>query len=154
MRFPDKLTVGVRERGTGVPVQGVAIILVLFAARKNDYYVGPLITSENGRVDFTRAECETAIKRAQEMFIMDYSGDLEGCRPVIDVRLHSPEQIEAMLEQYKQSPDFWGAGFSDPKHFFADLQNVRNAKYKQAQVTATEKQIVSHPQLELLLEEK
>jgi hypothetical protein len=154
MRFPDKLTVGVRDLGTGVPAQGVAIILVLFAARKNDYYVGPLITNENGWVEFTRAECEAAIERAQEMFIMDYSGDLESCRPVIDVRLHPPEQIDAMLQQYRQSPDFWGSGFSDPKRLFADLHNVRNAKYKQAQITATEEQIASHPQLELLLEEK
>jgi len=154
MRFPDKLTVVVRDRGTGLPAKGIAIVLVLFAAHKNDYSVGPLITDENGQVQVTRAECEAAIKRAQEMFIMDYSGDLESCRPVIEVRLHSPEHIGAMLQQYKQSPDFWGQGFPDPKRLFADLQNVKNADYEHARITATEEQLLANSLLELPLVKK
>lgn len=151
MRFPEKLTVVVRDRDNGLPAREVAITLVLFAARKNDYYVGPLIANERGQVEFTRSECEAAIKRAQQMFVMDYSGDLESCRPFIEVRLHAPEQIETMLHQYRQSPDFWGQGFPDPVRVFAELQNVRNADYEQARITATEEQLISNPQLELSL---
>jgi hypothetical protein len=154
MRFPDRLTIIARDRGTGLPAKGVAIVLVLFAARKNDYYVGPLIANDNGQVEFTRAQCEAAIKRAQEMFLMDYAGDLESCRPVIEVRLHSPEQIETMLQQYRQSPDFWGKGFPDPQRLFADLQNVTNTDYEHARITATEEQLLTNPQLELLLVRK
>src|SRR5437868_13665578 len=128
MRFPDSLTVSVRDRDTGLPVQGVAIILVLFAKRKNDYSVGPLITNKHGQVEFTRAECEAAIKQAQEAFVMDYHGDLESCRPVIEVQLHLSEYIETMLKNYKTSPDFWGKGFT--KRLFAELQQVKSADYE------------------------
>src|ERR1700674_2557290 len=108
MKFPDTLTILARDRDTGQPVRDVAIVLVLFAVRKNDYYVGPVITDENGQVRFTRAECESAIKRAQEMFIMDYHGDLASCRPVIEVSLHPPERIKGMRQQFESAPDFWG----------------------------------------------
>src|SRR5438874_13257060 len=101
MRFPDKLTVTARNRATGLPANGVAIVLVLFATRKNDYYIGPLIANEDGQVEFTRVDCEAAIKRAQEVFVMDYSGDLDSCQPFIEVRLHSPDQIQTMIQQYR-----------------------------------------------------
>jgi hypothetical protein len=152
MRFPDKLTVLARDRDTRLPAKGVAILLVLFAARKNDYSVGPLITNENGQVEFTRAECESAIKQAQEAFVMDYHGDLESCRPLIEVRLHLPEYIEKMLQNYKTFPEFWGQGF--PKSLFTDLRMVRNADFESAIITATEEQILTNPQLVLPLVKK
>lgn len=152
MRFPDKLIVVAREHDTTLPAQGVAIVLVLFAKRKNDYSVGPLITNENGQVEFTRAECESAIKQAQDAFVMDYHGDLESCRPLIEVRLHLPEYIEKMLENYKTSPEFWGQGF--PKSLFTDLQKVRNAEFEPAKITASEEQILANPQLVLPLVKK
>jgi hypothetical protein len=151
MRFPDAVTVVARDRDTGLPAEGVAIVLVLFAKQKNNYTVGPLISNESGEANFTRAECEFAIKRAQEMFIMDYQGDLESCRPMIEVSLHSPEHIERMRQQYETSPDFWGRGFHDPKRLFTDLQSVKNADYELTRITATEAQVLTNPQLELPL---
>jgi hypothetical protein len=152
MRFPDTLTVVARDRETGLPVKDVAIVLVLFAKRKNDYNVGPLITDENGKVEFERADCESAIKRAQEAFVMDYQGDLESCGPVVEVRLHLPEHIATMLQNYKTSPDFWGQG--RPQSIFAELQKVKNADYEPARIRATEEQFLVNPELELLLVKK
>ena len=154
MRFPDKLTVTARDRDTSLPVKDVAIVLVLFAKHKNDYYVGPLIADEKGRAEFARADCEFAIERAQEMFLMDYHGDLESCRPIIEVSLHPPERIEGMRQQYESAPEFWGRGFHDPKGLFADLQKVRNADFEPAKITATEEQILTNPQLVLPLVKK
>lgn len=151
MKFPDKLTLTARNRTTGGPVNNVAFVLVLFAPRKNDYYVGPVIADPHGRVEFTRDDCEAAIKRAQEMFVMDYSGDLESCRPFIEVRLHPPEQIQSMLRQYRQSPDFWGKAFANPRQLFAELETVKNADYEQAGIRATEEELRINPQLELPL---
>jgi hypothetical protein len=154
MRFPDKLTVVARDHDTGLPAKDIAIVLVLFATRKNNYSVGPLISNENGQVDFTHSECEFAIKRAQEMFLMDYSGDLESCRPVIEVSLHPPERVEGMRLQYESAPDFWGRGFHDPKRLFTELQKVKNADYEPAKITATEEQLIANPQLVLPLVKK
>src|SRR5258708_11381985 len=143
MRFPEKLTVVARDGATSQPVKDVAIVLVLFAKRKNDYSVGPLITNENGKVESTRAECESAIKQAQEAFVMDYHGDLESCRPLIEVRLHLPEYIEKMLQNYKTFPEFRGQAF--PKSFFTDLQKLRTADSEPAKPTTTPPHILAHP---------
>ena len=152
MRFPDTLAIVARDRYTGLPARGVAIVLELFAEQKNNYTVGPLISNGRGEVEFTRAECEFAIKRTQEMFIMDYQGDLESCRPVIEVSLHPPDYIRGMRQQYETSPDFWGRAFRDPNRLFAELEKVRNADYELARITATEAQILGdQPQLELPL---
>ncbi len=153
MKFPDALTVVAIDQ-KGAPAANVAIVLLLFATRKNDYYVGPFITDENGHVQFTREHCERAIRSAQEMFVMDYAGDLDNLRPVIEVRLHPPEHLEAMQQQYRRFPDFWGQAFQDPVGLFAALQTARNAEYELARITATEEQILTHPQLVLSLMKK
>ncbi len=149
--FPDKLTLVVRDRETGLPVNGIAILLVLFAVKKNDYHVGPLITDEKGEAEFTREECEFSIKRLKEMFIMDFHGELRDCRPLVEVHLHPHELVEGMIKQYRTAPTFWGMGFRDPERLIAALEKVRNAEYEPAKITATEDQLLAKPQLELLL---
>jgi len=154
MKFPETLTVTARDHHTGLPVENVAIVLVLFATRKNNYYIGPLISGHNGQVDFTRSECEFAIKHAQEMFIMDYQGDLESCRPIIEVSLHPQERIDGMRLQYESAPEFWGRAFKDPSRLFNDLKKVKNADYEPARISATEEQFLANPELELLIVKK
>jgi hypothetical protein len=151
MNFPEKVRVVARDRETGRPVNGIAILLVLFAARKSNYSVGPFITDEQGALDFTRRECEFTIKQAKEMFIMDYDSSLAECRALVEVRLHPPELVEGMIRQYRASPRFWGLGFRDPEHLFAALEKVKNAEYEESKITATEDQLLAKPQLELLL---
>jgi hypothetical protein len=151
MKFPDALTVVVRDRDTRMLVDNVAIVLVLFAKQKNNYTVGPLISAKNGQVEFSRTECELAIRRAQEMFIMDYQGDLDSCRPIIDVRLHRPEHIKGMLQQYQAAPDFWGQAFPNSRNLFSELRKVKNADYEPARITATEAELATTPRIEIEL---
>lgn len=151
MRFPDNLVVVARHRTTGAPVTNVAIVLMFLAVNKNNYCVGPLIADERGQVQITRADCEAAIKRAQGMFVMDYSDSLESCRPLIEVLLQPPAQVQTMLQQYTQFPGFWSRDFVTPTQLFADLETVENADYESARITATEEELRSHTQLELLL---
>jgi hypothetical protein len=151
MRFPDKLTVVVRDRITGLPVEDVAIILTLFATRKNNYGVEPVITNENGVAEFTRESCEFSIKRQKGIFIMDFKDELGDCRPFIELSLHPHEFVERMIQQYRYSPELWGSCFRDPERLFAALEKVRNAEYEPSKLTATEEQLLAKPQLELLL---
>jgi hypothetical protein len=151
MRFSDKLTVTALDRDTRIPAKNVAILLVLFAARKNDYCVGPLITDEKGQVHFTRKDCEFAIERAKKMFLMDYQGGLEDCRPFVEVRLHRPESIQTMLRNYTKNRIFWGGGFQDPERLFAGLEKVTNADYEPASLRVSEEQVLNNQEIELPL---
>jgi hypothetical protein len=151
MRFPDQLTVVASDRRTGAPVANVALLLRLFAARKNDYGVGPLISDEKGEAVFARVECEFAIRRSKEMFLMDYHDNLEDCRPFIEINLHPAELVERMIQQYRDAPTFWGPGFRDPERLFAALQGVKNVEYESASIKLSEEQVLSNPRIELLL---
>ena len=151
MKLPDTLTVTAVDNETSRPVPNVAILLLLFAERKNDYDIGPFITNEMGQVKFDRADCVAAIQQAQQMFIMDYAGNLDSCLPKLEVRLHRPEQIQMMLQQFKRSPKFWGQAFRDPARLFADLEATRNVEYEPSRIIKTEEQVLANPRVLLPL---
>lgn len=154
MEFPDAVTLIAKDRDSGLPAENVAIVLILFAAKKNNYTVGPMISNGRGEVRFTRNDCEFSIKRAQEMFVMDYYGDLRSCRPVVEFSLHPPERLDKMQRRYREAPDIWGRGFRDPERLFRQLSTVRNADYEPAVVRARQEQLLANPVLELALVKK
>ena len=85
MKLPEALNVTLLERGTNLPVEGLAVILRLFATRKNDYIMGPAISNLSGQVRFQRDECERSVIADQQMFVMDYGDDIQNCRPYLDI---------------------------------------------------------------------
>jgi hypothetical protein len=122
--------------------------------RKNNYFVGPVITDHAGRAEFTKTECEFSIQRSQELFLMDYEGDLDCCRPRMEARLHPHERIEVMLRQYRGHPQFWGKAFRDPERLFQALRSARNRDYADAAVTASEDDLLANPSVLLLVSRK
>jgi hypothetical protein len=155
MKYPERVRVITRDRETGLMVGPVALVLTLFAARKNDYRVGPVITDDNRRAEFSREECEFSIRRAKEMFLMDYYSSVEERHAFIEVELYQAELVGGMIRQYRAAPEFWGlAFFRSPEQLFAELAHVKNGEYNQAKMRATEKEILANPVLELLLSKK
>jgi hypothetical protein len=154
LKFPDKVTLTAFDVETGREVPEVAFVLVLRSRQKNDYFVGPIITDRCGKASFTRGACERAIARAQEMFVMDYSGDLLSCKPMADLRLHSPESIATMISQYETAPTFWGGAFDDPQELFPALRSARNALFEPLHLTLAENDILVHPEVVCSLRRK
>ena len=154
MKFPDALTVTAIDLATGEPVPQVALLLELNAERKNNYSVGPAITDNNGQVRFTRAACENAIAKAQEMFVMDYAGDLRSCGPAAEIRLHSPESIATMIHNYENSPKFWGSGFDAPEELFEGLRKARNSLFEPPTFAIREDDILERPAVNLYLRKR
>lgn len=151
MDFPNLLTITTVDSGTGQPVRDVALLLWLFPMRKNNYAVGPKITNEEGIACFSRSDCEHAISAAQNMFLMDYSGDLADCRPIAKIVTHRPEHIEQMLKNYRESPDFWGSAFTEPEKLFRALESVVNHEYEPVELLVSEEQILRNPSVRLEL---
>lgn len=154
MKFPEQVTLTAFDVETGREIPEIAFVLVLRARQKNDYFVGPVITDRSGKASFTRGACERAIARAQEMFVMDYAGDLLSCKPVADLRLHSPENIATMISQYETAPNFWGKAFDDPQSMFPALQSARNALFEPLNLTLQENDIIEHPEVLCFLKRK
>jgi len=148
MNFPSVVTVKVQD-ALQKPIENVAVILKLFAPRKNNYYVGPLVTDQNGTVQFTRELCERAIAKSKEMFLMDYVGTLETCRPELTVALHPPNQLATMLKNLKEAPNFWGSPFEDVPAVIDSLSRARNESFKAGTLHVTEDEVQTQPHLVL-----
>ena len=151
MNFPEILTVTALEYETRTPVQGVALILMLFAVRKNNYDVGPFITDVKGQVRIARRDCEWHIRNSQELFIMDYIDSLEQCKPKFEIRLHLPEHVEGMIRQYHSAPDLWGQAFPNPDQLFLALENVKNRAFEPASVMISDQEVVRNPEVTIYL---
>jgi hypothetical protein len=151
MKFPDILSILVVERGTQKGVPNVAFVLIL-KAFKNDYYIGPTITDDDGTCTFSRAACEDAISTAQSMFIMDYSGSLLDCKPLAELRMHSPEHIANMIRQFRSNPSFWGTPFKNPQEFFRSLEKTVNNAFKPFHTVIAENEILARPELKIELD--
>jgi hypothetical protein len=154
LNFPDKVTVTAIDAETGSEIAGVAFVLWLKARRKNDYFVGPAITELHGQAEFTRDACERSIVRAQEMFLMDYTGDLASCGPTAELQLHPPERIAGMIRQYEAMPQFWGIAFDNPQELFRDLRRARNSLFEPFQLVVEERNILQRPAVTCFLRRK
>src|SRR5580704_2228178 len=154
MKFPETLTVTILERDTNLPIEGLAVVLELFATRKNNYIVGPVVSDSSGQVKFTRDECERSIKAAKEMFLMDHIDDLEECKEFLDVRLHSPEHIAAMLQRYHASPTFWGKRFQNAPQLFKTLGDIRDASFESVNIRVNNAHMLANPNLTMRISRK
>lgn len=154
MIFPETLVVIAIDSQTGSPVPEIALSLRLEAKRKNDYWVGPKITDANGKAEFTRTACEKEISTAQRMFLMDYYGDLSSCGPHGHIHLLKEENLIRMIQQYEQTPEFWGIGFDEPETLFAALRRVKNRNFEATDVTVRSSEILKKPAVTINLRRK
>ena len=154
MMFPDQITVTVKERNSSLIVPELAIVLILQAVSKNDYFVGPFISDENGEVTIKRRDCEAAISRAQEMFLMDYQGNLSTCRSQARLQLHDPVAIETMIRQYETLSSFWGRAFEDPDALMAALKKAKNSAFQPSSVVVLDEALMVKPAVTLLVDKR
>jgi hypothetical protein len=154
MNFPETLTVTILEQNTNLPIEELAVVLELFATRKNNYIIGPFVSDSLGQVKFTRDECKRSIKADKEMFLMDYIDDLEECKQCLDVRLHSPEHIAAMLQQYQASPTFWGKRFQNATQLFNTLAHVKNGSFEPANIHIRNADMLANPNVTMRISRK
>jgi hypothetical protein len=154
MNFPDILHVRIAELETNLPVSGIALLVTLKALRKNDYGIGPKISDQDGKVEFTKQDCDQAIKLSQQMFVMDYAGDLSSCGSSVEISVHPPDAISRMIQQYEANPVFWGSGLIDPVGLFVALREVRNADFLPTRITVHEDELLGRSEVEIYLEKR
>jgi len=139
MIFPDSLTIVVTDKATGEPVPEIALLMTLRPERKNNHHVGPVFTDEHGSATFTREDCIAEIKANQNLFIMDYSGDLSTCSSTAIVRLLPPKNVAFILDQVLNAGIYRDIYFKLPympakDEFISRLGRAKNALYKPTEI--------------------
>jgi len=152
MNFPEKVSFGFIDSKTKKPVPNIAISLILYAYRKNDYYIGPKITNEEGLINFERKECVKEIDNSKKFYLMDYASTIEECLPKVGVKIKPRKEIEFAVKNLRSSRDIYEKYWDCSEEYLNALNSTDNDKYIAKTYNFTESDLWQNRILEIELE--
>ena len=129
MNFPKEVNFKLVDQLSTQPVRNLAVLLRLHAHRKNDYYVGPILSDDKGLAVFTQNSCLKEIENSQNFFIMDYDSNLEECLPKVTLEIMKVERLQLAMDQIKKYGEFYGKYWDCSESFLNRLENTDNDLY-------------------------
>ncbi len=132
LQFPDSLRITLQDANSREPISKIVVTLVIFAKRKNSYYLGLPLSDANGNIEITKTWVENAIGYLRNTFIMDYSSTLTECLPRIMLDIMSSEQIERAKSAMKLHDAEHGG--PDIAYTIVDLGSASNKYFEQQEV--------------------
>ena len=124
--IPDMIHVQIVNADTNEPVSNIVIMVRLFAIRKNDYSFIPCKSNDEGMIQITKVWLRDQVKKEQSLFIMDYWGSVDQCKPKMEFRIMSVTEINNAIKGMTEWKDFYN--ISDAE--IENLMEVNNANYK------------------------
>jgi len=152
MNFPEQAFFRIIGKLTRQPVRKIAISLILYAHKKNDYYVGPKLTNEEGIVSFYRDECLKEIESSKKFYLMDYYSTLEECLPIISIKIKPKEELEFAIKNMRESRDVYQEYWNCSEEFLKSLESAENFKYISKIYNFSESDLWQNKVLEIELE--
>jgi hypothetical protein len=98
--FPPQLHIRVFDNDTGLGIPKIALILTLFARRKNNYSVA-MVTNSVGEVHLSIESIRQSIKNDWELFPMDYESTLEECSADVEIETCTTEDVQRAIAAMK-----------------------------------------------------
>lgn len=106
--FPDNITIKILDKIRNTSVAGIAAKVRLFSNHKNDYYFILPLSDDKGCIVITKRWLSEEIKKEKNMFIMDYSSELEDCKSQIEIIIldkNSLSRAISAMELYQDELD-------------------------------------------------
>lgn len=150
MKFPKKINLKIIERDTSLPVSNIALKLTIYAKEKNNYRILLPVTDKNGEVFLAKEWIETEIEKHRNLFISDYSSNLEMCNDIVDIIIMDDEELKRAVEG---SRNFKKALKYSIK-FIRDLSNAKNDLFISKKVSIDVKTVKSNSQVTIELTKK
>ena len=129
MNFPEQVTFRLINEKTKKPVNNVAVLLILYAHKKNNYSVEAKISNINGQVVFTKQDCLKSIESSRSFYLMDYSSTLEQCLLRVSVEILKRENIEFVLKRRREGKDIYEKYWNCSEEYLKSLEIADNSKY-------------------------
>lgn len=124
--FPEIINIKIIDTGTKCPIEGIAVKIHLFANRKNDYNIIPKVSNTNGEIIVNKEWVWGKVLEIINTSIMDYSSNLDDCKPYIDISIMDVDSIKQAIEGTK----LWWAALKSPQENIDNLMIAKNASYK------------------------
>lgn len=109
--FPDIIRIKIIDKMISKPVYGIAAKIRLFSNHKNDYYFMLPLSDYKGYIVITRRWLIEEIGKVKDMFIMDYSSELEDCKSQIEIIILDNNSLSQAISAMNLYKDI--LGFSD-----------------------------------------
>ncbi len=129
MNLPEKITFRLLNSKTKKPIFNIAASLILYAHKKNNYYVGPKISDTKGIISFGKKECIKEIDNSKKLYMMDYVSTLEECLPKISVKIKPIKEINLAVKNMRQLRDIYEKYWDCSEGHLNALSSVDNDKY-------------------------
>ena len=100
--FPNSIEIQLIDNKHNQPIQGIVLLLHLFANHKNDYHILTNYSNEEGKVIVTKEFLEDEINKTRNMFIMDHSSSLPDCKPSFEIEVLDDKQIKQKIDGIKK----------------------------------------------------
>jgi hypothetical protein len=114
--------------GTALRIPNVLFTVRAFARRKNDFDLGPFVSSEEGVVSITKSELLAEANAHSDSGLMDYER-IENCKPEVVIDAMTPRAIDKALESRAK---VWTMLLGDEAQRWGTLENLRNTYRKAA----------------------
>lgn len=99
MDFPDKLKIKLNEKNTMKPISSILFFIKLKAKNKNNYFIGPFLTDIFGEVIIDKEYVNKQIDESKDLFVMDYTSNLEECEVEIEICIFSGENLKQRIQK-------------------------------------------------------
>src|SRR3989338_1699200 len=105
MRFPNNNVIRIIDgiNLNSIKVDNILIYVHVFAIKKNDYYLGPYFTDNDGEIHLTNKILQISADAEMETGIMDYR-DIKEASPLVEIKILSEEEIGRL----KEGRRLWG----------------------------------------------
>jgi hypothetical protein len=122
LKFPDKVKIRIIEGFSHkqIKIPNIVISIHAFAMKKNDYFLGPFFSNENGEFEIDKNTLEIFADAEMQTGIMDYR-KINECSSLIEIRIISLEEIENLLK----GREVWGI-VGREKEFYNTKEELLN----------------------------
>lgn len=154
MNLPEQITFRLIDKKTKRPIGNIAISLILYAHKKNDYYVGPKVSNDEGIINFKREECIKEIENSKRFYLMDYLSTLEECLPKISIKVKTKKELEFATKNMRQLRDIYQDYWDCSEEYLESLDQADNSKYVSKTYDFPESDIRQNKIIEIEVENK
>jgi uncharacterized protein len=96
--FPDKIRFVLSDKSDGHPGKSIAMMLQLYATRKNDYHMVLPNTDDDGILEIDSEYLKEQIRIESNTAQMDYASGLENCKAQFRISIMSYEGVKSTFQ--------------------------------------------------------
>lgn len=151
MNFPEQVTFRLLDSKTKKTINNVAVILILYAHKKNNYSIEAKVSDIQGLVSFTKYDCLRDIENSKRFYLMDYLSTLEECLPKLSIKILASNTINSVVSDRRENKDIYEGYWNCDEEFLHVLENAENYKYINETYNFTEQEVQNMRIIDIML---